>query len=272
MDLVSCRNMLIYLRPDAQQRVLRRLAYGLKAGGCLFLGSSEMPGELAGDHTTLDNRHRIYRLNRRIQRLSSDDLLSGGDGRRRRALFSDASGEGGKGAHGLQGAVDALMEAYVPPSVLIDADRSVLHMFGDIQRYLRFKGNSPTLDILQLLPKTAAPIVATLLHSAARDKSLQRSRPLPIDWGNGALEETFHVTVRPLDTDSVRVSRLIVSFEPVQREAVHEARILDDEAIVRMSSKHVADLERELEITRANLQDSIQELGTANEELQASNE
>lgn len=272
MDLVSCRNMLIYLRPDAQQRVLRRLSYGLKAGGCLFLGSSETPGELAGDHTTLDNRHRIYRLNRRIQRLSSDDLLSGGDGRRRRALFSDASGEGGKGAQGIQAAVDALMEAYVPPSVLIDADRSVLHMFGDIQRYLRFKGNAPTLDILQLLPKTAAPIVATLLHSAARDKSLQRSRPLPIDWGNGALEETFHVTVRPLDTDSVRVSRLIVSFEPVQRETVHETRILDDEAIVRMSSKHLADLERELEITRANLQDSIQELGTANEELQASNE
>lgn len=272
MDLISCRNMLIYLRPDAQQRVLRRLAYGLKAGGCLFLGSSETAGELAGDHTALDNRHRIYRLNRRIMRLSSNDILPGGDGRRRRALFSDAGVEEGKGAGSVQDAVDALVEAYVPPSVLIDAERSVLHMFGDIQRYLSFKGDSPTLDILQLLPRSASPIVATLLHGAARDKTVQRSRPLQIDGGPEDGADTFHVTVRPLDAGNVRVSRLLVTFEPVQPEAAPEARMLDDDAIAQMSSKHVDDLERELEYTRANLQDSIQELGTANEELQASNE
>ncbi|MFN3609543.1 MAG: CheR family methyltransferase, partial [Hyphomonas sp.] len=273
MDLITCRNMLIYLRHDAQQRVLRRLTYGLKAGGCLFLGSSETPGDVSNDYTALDGRHRIYRLLRRVSRLSADDLLAGRFGGRSSALSGgERQPDGGRLSS--QDAVEVLANAYAPPSVLVDGDRSVLHMFGDAQKYLRFYGAAPTLDILQLLPKGVAPVVATLLHSAAKDKAIQRSRAVRFESEEASTADSgaVHITVRPLDPQNLRVTRLLISFEPVARTRKEAARALDEEAIARMSSSHAADLERELELTRANLQDAIQELGTANEELQASNE
>jgi two-component system, chemotaxis family, CheB/CheR fusion protein len=276
MDLITCRNMLIYLRHEAQQRVLRRLSYGLKAGGCLFLGSSETPGDLSNDYTTLDNRGRIYRLLRRMGRLSADDLLAGRFGGQRALSTGTDRASAGYGVQvDTRDALAALTEAYAPPSVLVDSDRQVLQMFGNAQRFLRFHGAAPTLDILQLLPKLVAPVVATLLHSAAREKTLQRSRSVRFESPDGAGGENgsdVHITVRPLDPGSLRVTRLLVSFEPVARRGKGTGPVLDEEAIARMSTKHAADLERELELTRANLQDAIQELGTANEELQASNE
>lgn len=275
MDLITCRNMLIYLRHDAQQRVLRRLSYGLKAGGCLFLGSSETPGDLSGEYSTLDGRNRIYRLLRRMSRLSADDLLAGRFGvRRSLAPGSERLSESFAGRLNTHEALEFLADAYAPPSVLVDGDRSVLHMFGNAQRYLRFHGSAPTLDILQLLPKSVAPVVATLLHAAARDKTVQRSRSVRFeaDKGEGGEDGAVHVTVRPMDPKSLRVTRLMVSFEPVAKKRKVASPPLDEDAIARMSAKHAADLERELDLTRANLQDAIQELGTANEELQASNE
>ncbi len=275
MDLITCRNMLIYLRHDAQQRVLRRLSYGLKAGGSLFLGSSETPGDLTNDYTTLDGRNRIYRLLRRMNRLSADDLLAGRfGGRRHQPGAGERLPEGYGGRLNTQDALEVLTDVYAPPSVLVDSERSVLHMFGNAQQYLRFHGAAPTLDILQLLPKIVAPVVATLLHSAARDKAVQRSRAVRFEAGEPGKGEggAVFITVRPLDPQNLRVTRLLVSFEPVAKRRKESSKALDEDAIARMSSKHAADLERELELTRANLQDAIQELGTANEELQASNE
>jgi two-component system CheB/CheR fusion protein len=79
LDLVTCRNMIIYLQPASQDRVLKRLMFGLRAGAAMFLGSSESLGSLAGLVEPLDSRSKIYRLKERIRHLSSDDILGAMD-------------------------------------------------------------------------------------------------------------------------------------------------------------------------------------------------
>jgi two-component system CheB/CheR fusion protein len=274
LDLVTCRNMLIYLRPAAQDRAIRRLSYALKPGGTLFLGSSESPTASAGDYVAIDPRQKIYRLQRRAAALPPDDLLPG------RGSASRSPGGRGVGRADqallrspVTRALDALAQRYAPPAMLVTPERELLHVFGDLRRLLRFKAGDASLDVLQLLPPLLMPVVATLLHSAVRERAPQRSRALSLCLDDGEGESvTYHVSVWPLEPEAARIEQLLVCFEPPAGERPGEPPVLQDTALSTKSSEQIADLERELMSTRANLQDTIQELGTANEELQATNE
>jgi two-component system, chemotaxis family, CheB/CheR fusion protein len=274
IDVVTCRNMLIYLRPPAQDRAIRRLSYALRPGGVLFLGSSESPTAAAGHYTALDARQKIYRLQHKAPPLPPDDLLAG------RAL---ARGSAGRAAARADGALprtpaarasEMLIGHYAPPGLLVTPERELLHLFGDARRFLRFPSGGATLDVNQLLPPTLQPVVATLLHTAVRERAPQRSRAIMVvpDDAPGTPAESIHVAVWPLDDDSPRVEQLLVCFEPGALAPVDGPPVLHDDALSARSTEQVADLERELAEVRSYLQDSVQELGTANEELQATNE
>lgn len=274
LDLVCCRNMLIYLRPAAQDRVVRRLSYALRPGGVLFLGSSETPTAVAGEYEAIDARQKIYKLQRRVQALPPEDFLSGrlgaslGVGRRR-----SGRADGGPPRTVVQRALHTLVDRYAPPAMLITPGRELVHVFGDVRGLLRFRAGDASLDVLQLLPPVLMPVVATLLHTAVRERSPQRSHALPLEPQGGAGAPALcHVAVWPLESEAGRVEHLLVCFEPTQPERADELPEISDAALSEMNTRQVSDLERELASMRANLQDTIQELGTANEELQASNE
>lgn len=274
LDLISCRNMLIYLQPSAQDRVIRRLSYALKVGGTLFLGTSENPSASDNDYLPLDTRQKIYRLQHRVTTLPPDDLLMGFNfsGRTRHAKNVYRTDQTATRSV-LFRSLESLVRHYAPPAMLINAERELIHLFGDIQKFLRFRPGDASLDILHLLPQNLAPVVVTLLHSAVREKQPQKSRPVQIqtnDHTNGVQE--LHVTIWPLDTDAVRIEYLLVCFETPAVVPTEKLRVLEDIDLSSISSRQVEDLERELVLTRTNLQDTIQELGTTNEELQAANE
>ena len=273
MDLVCCRNMLIYLRQSAQQGVLRRLTFALRAGGILFLGSSETPGPLSENYATIDGHHRIYRLHRRMVHLAPGDMPAPTRGIKTGTQPHSLRDGHAAGRDEVADALVALARDYAPPAVIVSRDRTVVHMFGEVHRLLRLRGGTPSLDLLQLVPQALAPVVATLLHAAAREKTPQRSRPVAMA-AEGDVPAMRNVAVSPLCPGGDSDTRFfLVAFEP-DAETRHGAASvpLDAETLAGMSSQHAADLERELDLTRANLQETIQDLGTANEELQASNE
>lgn len=279
MDLVTCRNMLIYLRPAAQDRAVRRLTYALRPGGVLFLGSSESPTAVAPDLAVLDSRLKLYRLLRRPAALPPDDLLNGRRGGERlpaRSFGADRA----VGQRPTDVALQALATRYAPPALLVNADRELLHVFGDARRFLSIGPGNATLDVLQLLPPEIAPVAATLLHSATRDRSPQRSRAVPVrlsvaDDPKRTEVLQVHVMVWPLDEQADRSTmQLMLALEAAtgEREVAPGPEPLGDEAISQRATRQIVELERELDATRSNLQDTIQDLGTANEELQATNE
>ena len=184
MDLVSCRNALIYFQPLAQERALRRLQYALSTGGHLLLGPSESLGVMHRDFVTVANRHKIYRLTRRDRPTVGLD----GAGRHRagsptrngpRALAAPAD------PHALL--VDAghrrLLESYLPPSLLVGEQRELLHVYGDARELLQIGEGQVTLDVLKLLPREVSWAAALLLQSVARERCVQQSAPLRLGPG-----------------------------------------------------------------------------------------
>ncbi|MEY6433399.1 chemotaxis protein CheB [Thioalkalicoccus limnaeus] len=270
MDLVSCRNVLIYFQPEAQERVLRRLQYALAPGGFLFLGSSESLGALQADFTPVSSKHKLYKVLRHVA-LPLDPIRSGLS----RLTATGRRHQGGKTLAGTSdaAAIDAglavLLRGYAPASLLLNRRHELLHVFGDVGRYLRIGEGLATLDVAKLLPERLAPVALALLHKAAKANTSLRSDTLPLA---DAPALRVRLVVRPVEVPQGE-PHLILSFEPEEPVAdpapAGQMETLD---LGREASERVQTLERELAATRESLQATVEELETANEELQATNE
>ncbi len=274
MDLVSCRNLLIYFRSDAQERALRRLQYALAPGGYLYLGSSETLAGLQTDFTSVSSKHKVFRILRHVAlpldagasalaRVNSSHVRARPAGRGGRAMTDAAAIDAGQGV---------LLRSYAPTSLLLNANQELLHVFGDVSPYLRIGEGAVTLDLSKLLPANLAPVAQALLHRITRGGGPLRSDRLSLDRPNGE-KERLRLVVRNVELDQSE-PHLLLSFEPEPEQvsvASAEPRMetlnMDHEAVER-----VQNLERELAATRESLQATIEELETANEELQATNE
>ena len=149
LDLVSCRNLLIYLSPEAQRKVLSLFHFALREGGVLFLGSSETVGNVSDRFEPISKKHRIYRHIGRSRpgevefprgtKLRAVWPLTGLGAQTmpRRASFGELSQR-------------ALLEAYAPASVLINAKHEGLYYFGSVDRYLKVASGEGTRDVLAM--------------------------------------------------------------------------------------------------------------------------
>ena len=287
MDLVSCRNALIYFQPLAQERALQRLQYALKAGGHLFMGPSESLGVLQRDFAPLPGRYKLFRLLRR-ERLSVS-LDQPGRHRPtadRRSFRPGGTATAAPGAPGLADWVAQgqrqLQQAYGPFSLLVGPGRELLHVYGDAAGLLQLGSGEVTLDVLKLLPRELGWAAALLLQSALVDGQPKHSAALRLPASaaaNGSVSSAqpgavpaprlVRLVARPLaDAPSGMV---LLSLEPLDA-AAEPASATEVAALDLAQQRRVEALERELELTHDSLQASIEALETANEELQATNE
>jgi len=270
MDLVSCRNLLIYFRNEAQERVLRRLQYALAPGGYLFMGSSETISSIQRDFSAVSSKHKLYRILRHgtpplephapVGRLSTSGPRGGAQ--RLRANSDAAAIDAGQAV---------LLHGYAPVSLLLNAHQELMHVFGNVSRYLTIGEGSATLDIGKLLPGSIAPVAQALLHKVSVSKEPMRSDILQVKLADRS-SERLRLVVRHVPQEGGD-GCLMLSFEPepmLQPTGDDESvRIMDMSA---ESADRLETLERELAVTRESLQATIEELETANEELQATNE
>ena len=273
IDLLTCRNVMIYWQPNAQDKVLRRFQYALAPNAYLFLGSSESVSNLHSDFSAINARHKIYRIvrhialpldmDRSILPRSSEHRRRSVEGRRRPAWPSDAA------------VIDAgqtlLLRQYAPPSLLINEQRELIHVFGDASRYLSIPEGSISLDIAKLLPEPMRPVAMALLHKAARDNTPMRSDAVQFNSTEGR-SERVRLVIAPVSQEPVSERFLLLSFEadmPVVPSSGERASVID---VAAETTERVQVLERELAATRDSLQATIEELETSNEELQATNE
>ncbi len=258
LDLVSCRNALIYLNADAQESVMRRIHYGLGPGGYLLLGSSESLGAISDDFETLDSKAKLYRCLRAVQ-LPVDLGRSPSTGtasvrRTRRA----------RKAAGVEAARALLAERHVPPSVLVREDRSLVHVFGDAGEVLRVPSGGFNLDLSRMLPPRIASVAVSVMLRAFKSGSVASAEALAPDGASTYLVEGIPI-VDGQDERTALISFIKQAPGPAaERSAVFDA---DLEAAHR-----IRDLEDELAHSREHLQSTIEELEASNEELQAANE
>jgi two-component system CheB/CheR fusion protein len=273
IDVISCRNVLIYLEPKVQERILSLFHFGLKVGGILFLGPSETVGVLGKEFETVDRHWRIYSKHRDVRlpgaaRMPIAPVLQSVVHERQPTFVSAAIPGRGKQKQFIASAAEDLLSRYVPPSLLINDSNELVYTFGDARHILVQPEGAPTLDALKMLPNELRSAVVAGLHRAR-----QEGRPVvfsSIELQVGDETTTNEVRVEPYAHTNEGL--FLVCIEPHEKPQGEKEVILQDYRNEDFSNERVAQLERELSYTRETLQATVEELESSNEELQATNE
>ncbi|KAB7648803.1 CheR family methyltransferase [Polymorphobacter fuscus] len=253
LDLVTCRNLLIYFETQLQQRVVAMFHYGLKAGGKLWLGPSETIANGTRLFKAADKRSRIY------DRIDTTPVLLLPPARARamtpdtRAIASPVSE--------LDAEANRILAHYAPAYMIVDSQNEILRFSGSLTRYLEPMSGGASLNLSRLLhPDLRAP-ARTLLKRAADDGSrVQEQVPFRLD----GRAELVNIIVEPMGDGSAGPRHVLLAFQDVVQSA--PGRTPGPGA----SADDVP--HGELLAAREKLQVVTEELETANEELQSSNE
>ncbi len=268
LDMVSCRNLLIYLRPDAQARVIEALHFALRDGGMLLLGSAESPAATEGRFEAVAKGERIYR---RIVRTAlskpgqaaprpATALVRPGEERRVRPASPPAATV--RPAALAELGRRLVMEAYAPASVLINTANTVLFSLGPTDRYLRLPPGHATHDLLAM----ARPGLRGKLREALQKARDGKARVLEcglIVGDDGS--RPFNLAVHPVVEAGEQM--LLVCFLAADRPERG-----DRVPLPPGQASRVVELERELDATRAELQGTVRDLELSGEEQRATSE
>jgi two-component system CheB/CheR fusion protein len=262
LDMVSCRNLLIYLSPVLQKKVLTTLHYSLKKDGVLFLGNSETIGEFTDLFFPYDRKWRIYTSKGGSRVLMGDFSRMGQAGVFAKLKEPAKSQEIGIGDY----IEKMLLENYAPSCVIINEKDEILYFQGKTGKYLEPAPGKAGLKIVEM----AREGLKYELNMAIRKVIAQKKEVIFKDLNvktNGSFQ-TINLIVRPLEKPELQGLKLVI-FEEVQGKPTKPA---NKKYTKQQVNSHVADLELELKSSRENLQATIEEMETSNEELQSTNE
>jgi len=266
LDLLSCRNLMIYLEPELQNRLIPAFHYALKPGGVLLLSPSESIGSHADLFTPVDRKWSFYRA-----------AHSGASARAMMASAiswtSETDHKGTSVDEGMTKKTDvadltrrALIDSYAPASVVADAKGNILYVHGDTGKCLRPAPGRPTYNMLEMAREGLQAELRAALHAVASQGTAILGREVSVK-ANGAVQP-ISLSVRPLADPDGKQRLLLVSFQDVVAPPKGRRRGAASAADVG----RIGELERELASTRENLQATIEEQQASAEELKSTNE
>lgn len=262
VDLISCRNLLIYLDSDLQDRVMRTFHYALRPEGKLFLGASEGLARAAKLFVPLDAKNRVFRRRDADVAFPGASLVSSvSDPHRSPAAPRDDNAS----QDWLDKSVHRALERYSPVYVIIDKDHEILRFSGgEVGRYLEPSRGAASLNLFNILRKPLRRTVRAAIQSmsATRDLVVQSAMALKIDGENRAVR----VIVAPLIDNKSNEGICVVAFQDVEQIGQLTP------AEVAVPAPDVQALSQELRTTRTQLQAAIDDFESATEEMKSTNE
>lgn len=293
IDLLSCRNMLIYLRPSAQDRVLTRLQYALRPGGILFLGSSETIGASHPAFEPLHASHHIWRLSLDAPRpvLTGDRNLPLSRTLPQTNRFLRPSPPPGVSV--ADQAMEVLHKSFAPPpALLLNGANEIIHSFGEVSSFVTLRPGFASLDVLRLLPEPLVPVATALLFRLRRmdDAGPQSSQYVPLHASDTKIERMVRLSVvavrhaedgeavlmvfeaKEADGGGVQIQTVDVGWETNERLEMLEAELNTLRDTLRTTIEEMEASNEELQAANEEMMASNEELQSANEELQSVNE
>lgn len=261
LDLISCRNLMIYLGAELQDRVVRTFHYALRPGGALFLGSSEGLSRNPRLFSALDKKHRVF------QRLDAAAAIP--------AMTSGAypapppsrpAPEASLGEERIDKGARRALEKYFPVYVIIDTSHQILRFSGgEVGRYLGPSPGTASLALFDILRKPLRPVVRGAVQAAflTREAVTRDDVALKIDGESRAVR----VIVAPFPEGGVESGLCVVAFQ--------DAGLLGPGRLAKSGESESVEaraLEQELRATKTQLQAAIDEFEIANEEMKSANE
>ncbi|HEY5616659.1 MAG TPA: chemotaxis protein CheB [Vicinamibacterales bacterium] len=270
LDLVSCRNLMIYLEPELQDRLIRGFHYALKPGGVLFLS----PSESIGDHDDLfAPLSREWKLYRPIHSLTATkDVTPVGPYWPAETDSKPTTVEPVttmKKTHFAELTKRVLLQSYAPASVVTDLKGNILYVHGDTGKYLRPAPGQATLNVVEMARDSLQPELSAAVQRAVSKSVPTLSRELLVETEGD--RRTVSVSVRPLADPDAGEGLLLLSFQDVARAAPSKSA-RGRRAAGAVDDRRIEELERDLAYTKENIQATIEEQQASNEELKSTNE
>ncbi|MCX8039491.1 MAG: PAS domain-containing protein [Planctomycetota bacterium] len=264
IDLITCRNLLIYLQPTVQKRILSLFHFALNRDGYLWLGSSESLGDLERAFQSVDPKWKIWNNRSEVRPYLTEHLPARGDG-----IAGSVVGKTTPEERLAQQIQARLVERFVPPGLVVDEQGQVVHVTGDVRPWIDIAPgslNNPTLSRL-LVPSLALP-VSTAITRARKEKKTVEYHAIEFRHRD---ESVQRVTIRAqLLLSGRQTGELVLVTFHDPGPTVAESVITSEAG--EMAAERLRDMEAELQHTRESLQAAIEELETTNEELQSTNE
>jgi two-component system, chemotaxis family, CheB/CheR fusion protein len=262
LDLIGCRNLLIYLRSEVQNKVLSLFHFALREGGILFLGPSETVGDAGDQFDPISKTQRIYR---RIGRNRPGEVgLPLGRGSPARSLWLRPA----RPPTALHTSVSDLtqrlvLESYAPASVLINRKHQGLYYLGATDRYLKMPTGEGSLDLLASAREGLQPAIRAAIEQASQ---AQKKISVPGRVRRNGDSTTVTVIAQPINSDGEEL--VLLSFlDSAAQEQKSEAAIESP-----AEASRTARLEEELDATRKDLESAVRDREIAEEEIRAINE
>ncbi len=290
LDLLSCRNLLIYLEPEIQNRLIPAFHYALKPGGVLFLSPSESIANHPDLFTPLNRKWKFYRA---VGSMASTRAVMAGGlvwTKDPNAKVADETVKKIKETNFAELTKRALLQSYAPASVVADVKGNLLYVHGDTGKYLRPAPGQATLNVIEMareglqLELRAALLLAAAGSEATDQSAAFQSREVSVKT-NGHFQ-LVNLNVRPLPAPDSGEKLLLVSFQDMAQpmseklapgKAGHEYLGHGKPGYGKGAPganeyQRVEEVERELAYTKENLQATIEEQQASNEELKSTNE
>jgi two-component system CheB/CheR fusion protein len=277
LDLIVCRNLLIYLDTPLQRKVLELLHYSLRSGGLLFLGPSETLGRSSDLFDTLDQKWKIYRrkeATRQVHPVLDVQAARSGDPE---GEARPAERQGDRKPRTTREIERLLLSRFAPASLVVDERGEILYIHGRTGEYLEpAAGEQPRSNVSDMAREGLGSLLTAGIRQASTRKQEVVRRNVRVKT-NGAYA-FVDVTVTPLkDPEPIR-GTLLVTLRPAaaaqggeesapSRRSGKKKKKRGEESFIDQKS-----VEEELQYTRESLKTTIEELETSNEELKSSNE
>jgi two-component system CheB/CheR fusion protein len=266
LDLISCRNVLIYLDTDLQKQILPLFHFTLNPNGYLFLGTSETIGAGADLFATVDSKWKVFQrkgpVHHRLEEYPARNLPA--------AANRTYPKEEPVREVNVRTAVERLvLEEYAPPAILINQSYEVLYLQGNTGKFLGMPRGAPSYNLFNLAREDLRPRLLTIMNRAVSEKKTVTEEFIPYREEAGKIGY-LNLTVRPLSTPGTANLFVMVFREapppPVPKKGRGKASATPEE------ESRVAVLEHELQSTKEYLQTTVEELEASNDELKSTNE
>jgi two-component system CheB/CheR fusion protein len=270
LDLISCRNVLIYLGAELQQKLLRLFHYALRPGGYLFLGLSETDTGQSELFRTLDQKHRIFQKKGAGSRPPVEFPFT--DVRRPPPRpGAELEGTRTADARPIGKLVErTILEKYAPACVVINEQGDAVYFSGRTGRYLEPPAGAPNVNVINMAREGLRLPLRTALHQAVTTHQRVVHEQVRVQDNGGV--QTITLVVQPMtELGDVATLYMIIfqDTDPTEHPAPAAAA---DATLSDLEDAHVRSLEHELRSTQERLQATIEELETSNEELSSANE
>jgi two-component system, chemotaxis family, CheB/CheR fusion protein len=271
LDILSCRNLLIYLAPESQNKLLRLFHYSLNPGGILFLGSAETIGRLSDHFAVLHNKWKVYR--RTESAAASAGVVDFPSELSPRALDSipDPLKLGkGVGASVQENVESVLLENYAPSAVLINENGDVLYIHGRTGKYLELAAGRVNINIYALTREALRYELGRAIRKAVTQQADVTVKDLRLSDEGG--DRTVLLTVKLLTEPETMRGLLLVVFQDVSTPPQAKRSGKKGAGSAPAGSVIVSELEKDLRQAREDLQSTVEEMEASREELKSANE